>query len=176
MDVSFEPVYEATVSPLLVAILRGDRVSATGVASDLAAPNDQFGAPSEPEVQSVRKRTEFSDRQVFSTHVLRQDGSRPIVLDGACVWSEEIRQTSTKVENWSARQTANIYVTPHGRLVAHVFWEPGADVAARPVFRCGELHSDQDFLELMASATAPDWKVVDSETHPFKMQVSQVLQ
>lgn len=129
------PVHQATVLPevgRLLAAWRGRLLRRhTSVSPQTAAPE-----PDEP------------SNAPWLQLVLRRDGARPLKVRGLLVHSTEVRTTD-------GRGLLRLFATEDGAAVAQLAYEPGEDVAARPVFRAQPVR-DADELKRFIDCRAPE--------------------
>ncbi len=143
-----KPRCEATVSPELVRLLRGETrraVTSEALAQDTARAADC------PEGTDSRDLIAKDDGD-WPLCVLRIDGSRPMRFRGlrACERIDSWPLAGSRADTRVVRSLV-LYLASDGRLVGHASWHNEGRVTARPVFRAAVIASQSDFDRLVAS-------------------------
>lgn len=153
MPPALQPDFQASVTPALIALVRGNRQAQCG--PNLAAAGVDAVALPTPEVASASEGQVAADQSCFRRIVLRRDGARPLVLRGLQVWRDEAQvQMSEDVGHSLSRHVA-LYVTAQGACAAQLIYEPGEAVAARPVYRATIFSDGVEFARFI-SDSAPE--------------------
>jgi len=147
-----EPEYQATVSPMLLALLR------SGI-----APDEAFVVHGRPGAQTHRADLEdgvhtqeasFTEEARvraprFDRVVLRRDGARPLVLSAAVLWSEETKVPVPPNDTHVVTRTS-LYVTEQSEIAAQLCMASDEEALGRPVFLAAMLSDEADFARLKA--------------------------
>lgn len=158
-------IYEATVSPELVALLAGNPVEDTPapapepVAADSPPPD---APPPEPEVASSGPWGDLPEGDPapakaqatapWQTLALRCDGQRPVRIRGLSVWCDEAEASFADASGQSGRgrRRFELFLTEAGDIVAQLVVTPPDALPARPIHRVATLSVPGDlgrFLE-----------------------------
>ncbi|ETX29344.1 hypothetical protein [Roseivivax isoporae] len=145
MQAAPEPVFEATISPLLIALLRGSSGTGAEPAGHAtvtrgSCPGDAAGDAPPPAVQLT----------------LRRDGERPLRFDGTLLWCDAQTIPVDGSPSASVQRQVELYRCAHGGVVARIVFDPSEGMAARPVFRAAEIASPEEFRQFLDRNGARD--------------------
>lgn len=143
-----QPSFEATISPGLIAALRGEVVT-PGADREGAVPEperlvgDQAQAPVLPAVAA--------QEGPYERIVLRQDGAYPLVFEGALLWQGG--RVAQGEAGGRVSLQVRLFAAQDGRVAVHCAVEPDGVEAARPVHRAGFVGSQDALGDVLADCT-----------------------
>ena len=143
-----DPVFEATVSPLLIRLLRGSAGRAPGPAH--AGCGASGGEPRSRAECPEPHRPEPREAAPFTPLRLRRDGVRPLVGRGALLWEDRTRIPLSECDARGVSRVLRLYITDGAGLLAQVAYHPEEGLPARPIWRAERIDDPDAFRDFVS--------------------------
>lgn len=137
-----DPVFEATVSPLLIRLLGGASGRAPGPAHAGA------GGEARPRAQGPDPLP--AEGAPFAPIRLRRDGVRPLVGRGALLWEDRSRIPLSDRDGRGVGRVLRLYLSEGEGLIAQIAYQPEEGLPARPIWRAERISGPDAFRNFLS--------------------------